>query len=694
MSGDLERLAQAAGIVMDWHDARGQAQRVTPEVARQVLQSLGLDVGSDAAIRDSLARLDADDRACPPLITARAGERILLPVGLRDETVFRIELEDGTRVDGQATTGADGRLQLPALALPGYHRLHLGEHDITLANAPQRGFTVADLPPGRGRPWGVSAQLYSLRREPAGPGDARGVGDFTALTRLAASVARAGGDAIAISPVHAMFSADPTRYSPYGPSSRLFLNAVHADPRDTFSPEAIEAALAATGAGERLLALESAELIDWPQVARLRLALIERLFQDFPRNASPAAQTEFDAFVARSGEALERHARFEALHEHYARSEQFDWRRWPREHRDPASPAVAHFAREHAHRVRLHAFYQWLADKGLARAHRTAVGAGMRIGLIADLAVGTDPTGSHAWSRQDDITTGLSPGAPPDIYNPRGQAWGLTAFAPRGLRRHGYAAYLEMLRAALAHAGGLRIDHALGLARMWLVPEGAEPGAGAYVGMPFDDLMRLTALESHRHRALILGENLGTVPEGFNDRIADYGMLGMQVLFFQRDGGDPAGFIPPSRWNPADMATTTTHDLPTVAGWWQGRDIDWRARLDLMGDGTEDDERRARAADREALWQALRPHPESPMPAPDQPPVDEAVSFLGRTAAGLALLPLEDALGLVEQPNLPGTLDTHPNWRRRLPVPADDLAGQAPAADRLQRLAHERHTSS
>lgn len=691
---DIDRLARAAGVALDWQDARGQAQRVAPDVAERILDALGLPAGDAASRADSLEILSREAQTCPPLVTAKAGSPIVVTGAGTAGLAYCIEQEDGTRVTGTADATGEGRLRLPALAQPGYHRLILGQHELTLANAPARGFTVPDLPPGSGRPWGVAAQLYSLRRASAGAGDVRGVGDFTALTRLAASVARAGADAVAISPVHAMFSADTSRYSPYAPSSRLFLNAVHADPRDTFSPQAVASALASLGIGERLLALEAVELVEWPDVARLRLDLLAHLFAGFPANASPAAATQFEAFLAKGGDTLARHARFEALHEHYVAKGSFDWRQWPAEHRDPTDPAVAAFAEAHAGRVRFHAFLQWLADLGLAKAHRTAIGAGMRIGLIADLAVGTDPAGSHAWSRQDQITTGLSPGAPPDIYNPNGQAWGLTAFSPRALRRHGFAAYLEMLRAALAHAGGLRIDHALGLARLWLVPEGASPKEGAYVTLPFDDMMRLTALESYRHRALILGENLGTVPEGFNAQIAQYGMLGMQVLWFQRDAGQPPGFVPASRWNPGDMATTTTHDLPTVAGWWQGRDIDWRARLDLLGEGSESEERATRAADRRALWQAIRPAPDAPEPAPESPPVDHAIDFLGRTANDLVLLPLEDALGLVEQPNLPGTIDSHPNWRRRLPVAADDLAGQAPAAARLRRLADARNRSS
>src|SRR5690606_12740120 len=313
---------------------------------------------------------------------------------------------------------------------------------------------------------------------------------------------------------------------------------------------------------------------DWPEVGRHRLALLRDLFIGFPGNASPDAQKTFRKFREEAGNALEQHAIFEALHAAHLPGGAPGWQQWPEGLRSPDSREVEVFAASNTQEIRFHAFLQWLADRGLAGAQKAARDAGMRIGLVGDLAVGTDPGGSHAWSRQAEIITGLSPGAPPDIYNPSGQAWGLTAFAPRALRQHGFRAFIEMLRACLAHVGGLRIDHALGLARMWLVPEGADPKDGAYVTYPFDDMVRLIALESTRHKAIITAENLGTVPPDFNDRIESVGMLGMSVLWFERTDDKPPGFRAPRDWSTANMATTSTHDLPTVNGWWRQRDLD------------------------------------------------------------------------------------------------------------------------
>jgi 4-alpha-glucanotransferase len=309
----------------------------------------------------------------------------------------------------------------------------------------------------------------------------------------------------------------------------------------------------------------------------------------------------------------------------------------------------------------------------------------MRIGLISDLAVGTDGGGSHAWSRQDEMLIGLSIGAPPDLLGPLGQDWGLTAFSPRGLVGHGYGAFLEMLRAALRHAGGVRIDHVMGLQRLWVLPEGARALEGAYLRFPIDDLLALVALESHRAGAIVLGEDLGTVPEGFQPRLMQAGLLGMRVLWFERD--EPA-FRPPSSWSREAAAMTSTHDLATVAGWWRGRDLDWRAGLGLLGD--EGQARGERERDRGLLWQEFcqsgaangdKPPPDQPAPA-----VDAALTHVAGSGCALALLPLEDVLGQEEQPNLPGTLHEHPNWRRRLPGPAGALLDRPEARSRLDAV--------
>ena len=660
----LSSLAQAAGVAPRWRDVHGGWHDVAPDTLRIVLAALGLPADSDAAIRDSQAQLAGGPGKLPPLITAQAG--LVTPIATRSGR-FELLLEHGTVQSGVLAEAGGGSL-LPAIDVPGYHRLTVGNEQVTVAVAPERCYSVLDAAPGR-RLWGLAAQLYSLRR----PGDG-GLGDFGGLRDLVGAAASHGAAAIAISPMHAQFSADPDRFSPYSPSSRMLLNVLHTrmDMPDT----------------------DDGDLVDWPSAGRARLAALRVLFDA----ADAETLSQLEAYRQREGDVLETHARFEALHAQIfgANHTRWHWRTWPEEYRNPASPAVEAFARQHAEAVRLHAFMQFMADRSLGDAQRAARAAGMPVGLIADLAVGADSGGSHCWSRQSETLLGLSIGAPPDLLSIEGQNWGLAAFNPRGLVQNGFGAYIELLRSAMRHAGGVRIDHALGLARLWVVPDGASAKEGAYVAFPTADLFRLIALESHRHRAVVLGEDLGTIPDGFQERMDTAGLLGMRVLWFERDQLDR--FTPPATWSTGAAAMTSTHDLATVAGWWTGRDLEWRGNLGLLGDeGNRAWEWQARGRDRHLLWQAMQESGSAQGDAPADwdahPAVDAAVRHIGASACEFVILPIEDALALPEQPNLPGTMDEHPNWRRRLPGNVADLLDAPGVAPRLAALNTSRTTA-
>lgn len=699
MSSDaVMLLAQAAGLSREWTDAYGKPQTTSVDTMRAILAALGFACSTEADCRDSIAQLSRGEReSLPPLITAVAGQ----PLALADRPElsgqpYRLELEDGTIREGRFADGHNAAIALPAVETIGYHRLTVGESSVTVAVAPSRCYGIADAAARRDaseqplhpRLWGLAVQLYSLRQQGDG-----GIGHFSALEQLARSAAEKGAAAVAISPVHAMFSADVNRFSPYGPSSRLFLNALHVDPARVLGADALATAIAGLDAGsqQRLHHLEQQSLIDWPGAAGIRLDLLRALYRQY---IAMGTRSELDAFIHSGGDALRDHACFEALQaDRLAAGETGYWRHWPEALRRPQNTAVRQFAQDRRDEVDFHLFLQWQAAKGLSAAQRSACAAGMPIGLIADLAVGADNGGSQAWSRQDEILTGLSVGAPPDQMNARGQSWGLGAFSPHAMRKKGFHAYIEMLRAVFAHAGGVRIDHVLGLARLWLVPDGASADQGAYLKYPMEDLLRLIALESWRHRAIVIGEDLGTVPPGFDKVLARAGLLGIRVLFFQRH---QHGFQLPREWSSDAIATTTTHDLPTVAGWWSGRDIDWRTQLDLHPIGeTGDDAQRGRAGEREQLWQALSDSGCANGRMPDGTGnaalLDAAACFIGKTPAPLAILPIEDALGLPEQPNLPGTIDSHPNWRRRLPVDVDGLLDGPAVAGRLARLDQARN---
>ncbi|HDR9371717.1 TPA: 4-alpha-glucanotransferase, partial [Burkholderia multivorans] len=462
---------------------------------------------------------------------------------------------------------------------------------------------------------------------------------------------------------------------------------------------------------------------------------------DALRAGGGTALDGFERFRAAGGAALDAHARFDALQAFcVARGLGSDWRQWPAPWRMPTSVEVDAFAQAHADTVAFHAFLQWCAAHALTDAQQAARRAGMAIGLIADLAVGSDRAGSDAWAHGTTLLRGLSLGAPPDAFNAAGQAWGVTTWTPAALRANGFAPFIELLRAAFAHAGGIRIDHVLGFARMWVVPDGASARDGAYLHYPCDDLLRLVALEAARHRAIAVGEDLGTVPDGFRDRLGARGVAGMRVLWFERE---PDGaFRPPSSWDRDALAMTSTHDLPTVAGWWRGIDLGWRriaaeheqARGRPADAGPEDrhvvsdtrdvndtsdandadtvertyadpdaaaaraatpDDLAERDAARAALWRALQqagcaPNDAPPPPA-DAPPVGAVLAFVARSASPLAIVPLEDLLALDAQPNLPGPPCGHPNWRRRLPRTVDALF-DADTRARIAALADARGT--
>ena len=662
----LLRLAEHAGVAPRWKDVHGDWHDVAPDTLHAVLASLGLPSATPSDLEASLAAVDKGSSTLPPLVTAEMGQPVVLSVA---PARFRLVLEDGTLREGTAED-RDGVAVLPVIDVPGYHRLTLGAQETVLAVAPRRCFTVEDAAPSV-RPWLLAVQLYALRR----PGDA-GLGDFGALQDLIRPAAAHGAAGVAISPVHAQFSADPDRFSPYSPSSRMLLNVLHT--RLDVPPDA------------ETQQLEAADFVDWPAATRKRLSALRAMFDAAP----PAVQDELAAYRAQQGDTLETHARFEALHAHHfgADPTRWHWRDWPEQYRSPRNPAVAEFAAAHATEVAFHAFMQWQASLSMAATQRSARDAGMPIGLVADLAVGADSGGSHCWSRQAETLLGLSVGAPPDLLSPQGQQWGLAAFSPRGLVLHGFGAYLEMLRSTMRHAGGIRIDHALGLARLWVVPDGGSAAEGAYISFPIEDMLRLIALESHRHRAIVLAEDLGTIPEGFQDRLEQAGMLGMRVLWFEKHRDR---FTSPRIWTKGATAMTSTHDLPTVAGWWAGRDLEWRGHLGLLGDeANQQHEQHLRAHDRAALWDTMLDSgaAEADLPGPDQSDeiTDAAARHIGGAACDLVVLPLEDALALPEQPNLPGTLDEHPNWRRRLPGAASALLDTPAVVARLAGLAHAR----
>ncbi len=524
--------------------------------------------------------------------------------------------------------------------------------------------------------WGLFCQLYELRSAASW-----GIGDFGDLARLLRVAAEAGADFLGINPVHALFLAAPDRRSPFMPSNRRFLNplyiAMDALPGRT-PPD--EAALAA---------VEAADLIDYPGVAALKLKGLRAVFAESPFGPDHP-EADFEAYRTEGGAALTRHALFEALSlDMVARGHEAGWRTWPEEFQSPESPAVRAFAEQNAGEVRFHVWLQWIAHRQLAAAQATAKAAGMRIGLYLDLAVGEALDGSATWSTPGLALPGVVVGAPPDVFSQDGQNWDLAALSPTTLAAEDYASLRALIKAQLDHAGALRIDHAMVLRQLFLIPEGAPASAGTHMAYPFAEMLRVVAEESRSHGSVMIGEDLGFVPDGFREAMHAANILAYRILYFEQEWGL---FSRASAWPEMALACISTHDLPTLKGWWRGEDIEARRAFGLISPDYATEQETRRGEEREALVNAFIDGGQLPEGARDWeaselPPraLAAAHRFLGQTPSRLAGVRLADLVGPEAQTNVPGTLDEHPNWRRRAPLRIEDIAS-VPAFEEITAL--------
>jgi 4-alpha-glucanotransferase len=704
-ASDIDRLADLVGIEPFFHDIWGNRYDVSRETKVALIAALGFAAGDAAEIAASRREVEEAPwrRLLPPVRVLGAQEPLVVPLTVADgdlEAVVAWTLteENGAIHRGEArpaglpvTAGAvvDGRaLRRCVLALPvslplGYHRLvvgHAGQSaELSLILAPERCVLPEEVVSG-GRSWGLGVQLYGLRST-----GNWGMGDFSDLAELGERAAGWGAGTVGLNPLHALFPADPNHYSPYSPSHRVFLDVFYLDviavPDLAECPEARDL-IGSPGFQRALAQARAAELVDYPAVAALKRPVLERLFASFqsghlePAGAEPpvvsARAAAFCAFQAEGGETLARFALFEALHEHFYGSDplRWSWQSWPQAYRDPDSPEVAAFAATYADRVTFFQYLQWLADEQLGQAAARARAAGLAFGFYRDLAVAIQPGGAAAWAAQTVMAPTARVGAPPDQFNLHGQDWGLAPMSPRGLVEAAYRPFIAVLRANMRHAGVLRIDHVMALQHLyWIPPTG---GIGAYVAYPFADLVRLVALESHRNRCVVIGEDLGTVPEGFRPAMQRAGILSCRVFYFER--GHDGAFLPPEAYPEGALVTATTHDLATLKGFWQGVDLRWRIRLGLYPSREmQDGEVAARDHDRWRLLTALERagllpeslHPRHGLPRFDEDLMVAIYRALARSPSRLLMVQLEDVLLEAEQPNLPGTVDQHPNWRRR-----------------------------
>lgn len=546
----------------------------------------------------------------------------------------------------------------------------------------------------RGRAWGLICQLYSLR-------SARncGIGDFEDLARLAERAAEDGADFIGINPVHALFMAASERCSPFSPSNRRYLNPLY------IALDRLPGIAQGAPVDEALRArLCNEARVEYRAVAQLKLGALDMLWRriaEEPGLWAPESRADFDAFVAAGGAGLLAHARFEALSRRMvADGKGPGWHTWPGAYRNAGGEAVARFAAEHVDEVRFHLWLQWIADRQLGAAAERARAAGMRIGLYLDFAVGNAPDGSATWTDPALVVPGAHIGAPPDPMFEAGQDWGLAPMSPVVLRARDLAPYRSVLEIAMRHAGAIRIDHAMGLHRLFWVPHGCEPPDGCFVLNPMVDMLRAVAEVSTATGTVVIGEDLGTVPKGFSQTIRRAGMLTSRVLFFERTRG---GFRVAATYPRNALLSASTHDLPPLAAWWEGGDIVLFRRLGLIDERSAARRRTRRTRARRALIAQLRKESERRPFRVASPAfgnardggLTEATAaaihgYLARTPSRLLAVQFEDLCGADQPVNVPGTSEEYPNWRLRAPKTIEDAPESSLWAAIVAAVAFER----
>ncbi|MFJ5266151.1 4-alpha-glucanotransferase [Streptomyces sp. NPDC088387] len=667
---DLIRLAELHGVATSYSPAPDQTVTASAAAITRALTALGVDTATPEAARAALAdrRRALDERLLPPTVVAWGDTLPAALEALPEGTRLRVETEQGETSEFVA--------QLPT----GVHRLTATAPDgrtadVHLVVAPPR------LPTPAGRSYGLLVQLYSLLSQRSW-----GMGDLGDLGELAAWAGRSlGAGFVQVNPLHAAVLGTPTDPSPYRPSSRRFPDPVHLRVEDVPEFAYAEDRDRVRGLLERAgrlreSVLDKGELIDRDAVWALKREALE-LLAEVP--LGPGRRAAYCDFLAARGQSLEDHATWNALAEVHGS----DWHNWPAELRDPRSPQTARARGELMDRVDFHCRLAWLTDTQLSAAQRTAREAGMPVGIVHDLAVGVHPGGADAWAQQEYFAAGMSVGAPPDAFNARGQDWGLPPWRPDRLADSGYAPFRELLRGLFRYAGALRLDHVMGLFRLWWVPLGQPPTEGTYVRYDAEAMLAVLVLEASRAGAVVIGEDLGTVEPGVRETLRERGVFGTSVLWFERDWAGDGTPLPPDGWRSDCLATATTHDLPPTASRLTGDHVELRDRLGLLTRPLSVE--RAEAAADTSEWLALLTRlgllsgSGGIGTSEEEAEVQALHRYLLRTPARLVGLWLPDAVGDRRPQNLPGTWDQYPNWRLPIadaegrPVTLEGLAASA-----------------
>ncbi len=706
LDSKLNHLAWLRGLGEAYYDYRGELRTFSAETRIAILGAMGCDVSDLAAVEREISEFDASywQALLPSVAVVRGGSNKVImgiPADRLEERIeWRLRQADGRELVGKAMAGAlaeVGRTELNGqvltrreLMLPdsvplGFNELRacLGKAKsgrCALISAPSQCYEPETLAAGE-KLWGVALQLYTLRSAANW-----GIGDFADLEVVVRHSAAFGASFVGLNPLHAMFQTDPGHCSPYSPSSRHFLNTLYISvpsvPEYAVSEEARELVSSAEFAGE-LARVRQQPLIDYSAVSGLKMPVLRLLYERFRRDelaADTARARRFRSYQDDRGETLRLHALHDAIALHLCEGGLCapGWQSWPENYQRPGSPEVLAFEARYANDVEFHAWMQWVAEEQLSRAQRVALELGMKIGLYGDYAVSVNASGSETWADQEVYRLGAAVGAPPDALALQGQDWGIPPQDPQSLKRRQYRPFQKLIAANMRNFGALRLDHVMALFRQWWVPDGFGATEGGYVHYPLDDLMSVLALESVAQRCLVVGEDLGTVPDEVRDAMARFAVYHYKVLLFEKEGD--GSFRRPENYVPRSIATVTTHDLPTLLGFWSESDLQLRDELDLFPDEVIRQRVYAeRAEDKQHLLNALELQGLRPSsPASAEEPFDEALalavhSYLARSAAGLTALQIEDLIGTAEPVNVPGTSRQYPNWRRKLHLTVEEV---------------------
>ncbi|ELR65529.1 4-alpha-glucanotransferase [Photobacterium marinum] len=718
----LKQVADMVGLADSYVSAWGDEAKVSDETLRRLLAALGYDTKSDETLLESATKKHRPD-VLAPVQVVRTGEPMHIAMNLGQSArisdfSWHLETEQGEVMEGwlQSQLIKDERAEGGALvfALPddlpwGYHKLQVfrkrrkSPFEMTLIVTPQSCYKQNELLEGK-KVWGTSVQLYSIRTN-----HNWGIGDFGDLKQLVADVAARGGDFVGLNPIHSLFPANPEGASPYSPSSRRWLNLMYIDVSSVCEFAQCDEAQQLVGSQEfqqRLAEARNSNWVNYSEVSCLKMAVLPLLFETFCErhlDQKTARAQKFLQFVEDGGESLLHQAAFDALHAELKKEDDsvWGWPVFPEEYRHFDNSAVQTFIKKNYKKVQLFMYLQWLADTQLAEVHELADEKGMVMGLYRDLAVGVCDSGAETWADHGALCQDVSVGAPPDILGPLGQNWGLPPLNPQVLQETAYDPYIQLLRANMRNCGALRIDHVLGLLRLWWIPKGEGAKDGAYMYYPVEDMMSILALESHRHNCTVIGEDLGTVPDEIVDKLATAGIHSYKVFFFET--AEDGGFYSPTHYPDQSMSALCTHDMPTLRGFWHCDDLKMGEELGLYPDqeqlaGLFD----GRAESKQKILDSLAWHgylPEGVGRDAAYVPMDSYLSegmqlHLASGSSALLSLQLEDWLEMDKPVNIPGTVDEYPNWRRKLSTTLDDIFTRQNIIDLTRRLTETREKAS